>query len=230
MSTERLAVVMPVYNEAVVVGQVIGEWRSTFNALGVESEWIVVDDGSRDRTPEVLATLPVRVVSQANAGHGAACRRGYQEALAGGAEWILQIDSDGQCDPAYFPAFWQARAEYDCVFGRRSTRADGAGRRLVSASCSAIVAALAGVPPRDFNVPYRLMRRAALEKALQRLQPEFELQNVGLTVALLRQRGLRWKYFSIHFRARTGGQNSLNLRGIARLALRMLRQREALRG
>jgi glycosyltransferase involved in cell wall biosynthesis len=229
MSADRLAVVMPVYNEAAVIEQVIGEWQAALGALGVEAEWIVVDDGSRDSTADVLGRLPVRVVRQTNAGHGAACRRGYQEAVASNADWVLQIDSDGQCDPAYFPDFWQARAGHDCVFGRRSTRADGTGRRFVSFVCRTLVGLLAGVRAPDFNVPYRLMRRTALASALPRVHAGFELQNVGLTVALLRQPELRWQWLSIHFRARAGGQNSLNWRGIVRLALRLLRQRGALR-
>ncbi len=235
MSGERLAIVMPVYNEAAVLEQVVEEWQAALRDEAVECEWIAVDDGSTDSTGEVLRQLAarhpnrIRIMRQSNAGHGAACRRGYVEAARSGVDWVLQIDSDGQCDPRYFAEFWRAREALDCVFGRRSSRADGAGRRLVSAVCTALVTLIARVPASDFNVPYRLMRRNTLAAALAQVRPEFELQNVGLTVALLRLPDIRWMWRPIHFRARAGGNASLNVRGIVRLAGRMLRQRGALR-
>ena len=44
------------------------------------------------------------------------------------AEWILQIDSDGQCDPRFFQKFWALRDQADAVFGFRRIRQDGLER------------------------------------------------------------------------------------------------------
>ena len=82
MSGERLAIVMPVYNEAAVLEQVVEEWQAALRDEAVECEWIAVDDGSTDSTGEVLRQLAarhpnrIRIMRQSNAGHGAACRRG----------------------------------------------------------------------------------------------------------------------------------------------------------
>lgn len=233
---ERLAVVMPVYNEEANLEAVIEAWRAVFDQLGIQREFLVVNDGSTDGTGVVLRALAARhaseiaVIEQPNAGHGAACRAGYERAAAGDAAWVLQIDSDGQCDPAAFARFWEIRARCDCVFGRRTSRGDGWARAVVSRVCSAVAEALARRAAGDVNVPYRLMRREALARALNRIPRGFTLQNVALTVTLGRMRDLRWAWIPIHFLPRAGGQNKMNMARIARLGWTLLRQWRGLRG
>ena len=153
-------------------------------------------------------------MDKANAGHGRACRTGYELAVARGAEWTLQIDSDGQCDPQYFAAFWNSREDADVVFGMRKTRDDGFSRVLISSACRLGTSLLAGMDLKDANVPYRLIRTRALQGALARIPADFDMQNVALTLALKRDRRLRWNYVPIHFRDRQGGTNSINIRRI----------------
>ncbi len=121
-----------------------------------------------------------------NAGHGLACRTGYELAVARAAAWTLQVDSDGQCDPRYFAEFWQSRAEADVIFGLRTTRDDGFLRVLVSGGCRLATSLLSGVDLKDANVPYRLVRTGALQQALTRIPSDFDMQNVALTLALKR--------------------------------------------
>lgn len=223
----RLAVVIPVYNEAGYLAALAAEWLPALRYLDTPFTLWFIDDGSTDASPSILQTLAqshpaqIRTIRQPNAGHGAACRRGYELALASGADWVLQVDSDGQCDPAYLPAFWRARTTADCVFGHRRLRADGWHRRLISQLCSALVALSCRTRVGDANVPYRLIHARALAEALPRIPAEFGLQNIALTVTLRRQ-PLRWHFVPIHFRARAGGTNSLNLRRIVALGWRML--------
>jgi len=229
-----LAVVVPVYNEAENLPAFAEEWLPALNALGTPFVVWFVDDGSTDHSPAILERLArshpahVRLIRQENAGHGAACRRGYEEALAGGADWVLQIDSDGQCDSAYLREFWLKRSEAACVFGERRTRGDGWHRALVSRICSGLVAFRCGIRVGDANVPYRLMEARVLARALQRIPPDFGLQNIALTV-LLRKSRVTWSIVPIRFRARAGGTNSVNLRRIALMGWRMLGQLGRLR-
>jgi glycosyltransferase involved in cell wall biosynthesis len=223
-----LAVVMPIYNEEANIENVIGEWTAELSRLGITFVVLAVNDGSRDGTGAVLERLAahdatVSAIGKANAGHGRACRTGYEQAVGTGAAWVLQIDSDGQCDPGFFREFWSARADADCVFGLRTSRDDGAMRSLVSAGCRAVTSVLCGMDLKDANVPYRLIRSPVLAEALARIPADFDMQNVALTVALKRDRSLRWKYISIHFRDRQGGTNSIHLRRILAMGWELAR-------
>ena len=224
----ELAVVMPVYNEEANIAKVIGEWTAALGQLGIAYVILPINDGSRDGTAAALRQLaeaqPGRVepVDKANAGHGQACRTGYERAVARGVAWTLQIDSDGQCDPAYFAEFWRGRTGADVVFGVRKTRDDGFLRVVISGVCSAVTSALTGQNLKDANVPYRLIRTGALKQALALIPADFDMQNVALTLALKRDRALRWRYVPIHFRDRQGGTNSINLRRILRMGLTLV--------
>jgi len=220
---------MPIYNEETNIANVISEWLPVLDGLGIRYELLAINDGSKDSTLAILQSLAQRyqdkivVIDKPNSGHGRSCRCGYEVALERSAQWILQIDSDGQCDPAYFPSFWSQHEEADCVFGFRATRGDGLMRKLISRSCGVLSSLVSGVDVRDANVPYRLMRKSALVQALPKVPADFDVQNIALTVALKRCQGLRWKYVPIHFRDRQGGINSINIPKIAKMGWTMLK-------
>jgi len=228
VSAAELAVVMPVYNEAVNIAAVLEEWFSCLRIVCPNFILFAINDGSRDETAQVIKLLQnqlgerLRLVNKANSGHGLTCREGYELALAEGVEWIFQIDSDGQCDPAFFHSFYTHRRECDCVFGYRRTRDDGLGRVIISRCCQLLLWLLTGEHLSDPNVPYRLMRAGAVRKALRQVPSDFELQNIALTFALKKQESA-WKFLPIHFRARRGGENSINYRKIARMGIEFLR-------
>lgn len=224
-----LALVLPVYNEETAIGGVLEEWADALEKEAVNYVVFAVNDGSKDRSLEILRSSRTRlgdrleIIDQSNSGHGRSCRAGYEAALANGASWVFQIDSDGQCDPAYFEEFWRARQEADCIFGQRIVRDDGAMRQMISTVCRAAVAMFTGTDVKDANVPYRLMRRSALEGALTRIPQDFDLQNIALTLALKRDPRLRWRHIPIRFRIRRGGAGSLNFPKIVKAGLAMLR-------
>ena len=233
MSSETLppeiAVVMPIYNEAANIASVLRQWFVCFEKTARRFVLFALNDGSKDETATILASLRrelgprLHVVHKKNSGHGRSCRQGYELALNENAKWIFQIDSDGQCDPKFFEAFYNSRAEHDCVFGYRRRREDGFGRVVISFCCRTLLWLTTGTYLKDPNVPYRLMRARALRTALRSIPADFDLQNIALTFALKRDQELRWKYLPIHFRARQGGENSINYRKIAKMGLNLLR-------
>jgi hypothetical protein len=91
---DALSVVIPVYNEETWIRSSVGALTSSAADAGLALDVVVVDDGSTDRTPEVLRELAVehgiRVVSQANAGRLAARSVGLAEARE---PWVLLLDS-----------------------------------------------------------------------------------------------------------------------------------------
>lgn len=228
MNSADLIAVMPVYNEEANIANVITEWLNAFEREQIASRLLVINDGSTDKTLSILKELEsqfpeqLSVLDKPNSGHGQTCRFGYDIAVQQNAPWILQIDSDGQCDPAFFSQFWSKREETDCIFGLRVTRDDGYVRKLISMTCRLLTSVATGRDLKDANVPYRLIERPALRRALQKIPQEFDLQNIALTIALKRDPTLRWAYVPIRFRARQGGTNSINVRSIASMGLRML--------
>ncbi len=229
----ELAIVIPIYNESANITALLREWSEALEALGIDYRFITLDDGSTDSTAQILAQAAtelgdrIDVVNKPNSGHGRTCRFGYDRAVTAGYPWILQIDSDGQCNPVYFAAMWKSREQADCVFGLRVARDDGLARALISRLVRLSTFLLTGRDLRDANVPYRLMRRDALARALQRVPADFDIHNVALTLALKRDPSLRWHYVPIRFRDRQGGSNSINLPKIFKMGWNMLR---ALRG
>jgi glycosyltransferase involved in cell wall biosynthesis len=96
----RRLVIMPAHNEASNLPRVIPEVRGA--ALGYDL--LVVDDGSRDDTAEVAASLGARVVTlPANLGYGGAVQTGFLYGARGGYDTCVVIDADGQHDPAGIP-------------------------------------------------------------------------------------------------------------------------------
>jgi glycosyltransferase involved in cell wall biosynthesis len=201
---------MPVYNEAAALRAVVEEWVPLLARCTRDVTFCVVDDGSTDATPAVLRQLAsehpqIEVVRKRNTGHGRTCLHGYRLAVARGARFILQIDSDGQCPAADFPELWRLRTSHPLVFGFRRVRRDGSWRRLVSRLLSLGAAAATGVWVRDANVPYRLMSSAAVREVIDDVPGDVDLVNVYLAVALEARTGIRW--VDIVFRDRVAGRS-----------------------
>lgn len=113
---EQTLIVMPAFNEEASVGAVIQEVLEKLPGASI----LVVDDGSTDGTTmearkagAVVATLPF------NLGVGGAMRTGFKYALAYGYLNVVQIDADGQHDPANVPRLLAALESADVVIGAR---------------------------------------------------------------------------------------------------------------
>src|SRR5580658_8801387 len=175
-NSPTLAVVVPVYNEQDNLIPLLRDWQPLFQEANIPYQVIFIDDGSTDNSLRLLERVndpSIRVVTQLNAGHGSAILRGYRLALALGAEWVFQIDSDHQLDPAAFTDLWNNRDRYDLLLAEREDKDASFGRRLISGISRGIVHTLYGSgvsevssAARDVNSPYRLMRGARLAEAL----------------------------------------------------------------
>jgi hypothetical protein len=95
---DRVAVVVPAYNEEDNIGQVLPRIPATVCGLGTAV--LVVDDGSRDRTGEIAREYGAAVARHAtNLGGGAALRTGYRLMVDSGARIVVTLDADGQHRP-----------------------------------------------------------------------------------------------------------------------------------
>jgi glycosyltransferase involved in cell wall biosynthesis len=114
-----VSVVMPAYNEQDTIDEIIGRVL----AVPVRIELIVVDDGSRDRTREILAGLQRRhgftlILQERNQGKGAAIRRGFAEVSG---DIVLIQDADLEYSPEEYPALIEliCQGRADVVYGSR---------------------------------------------------------------------------------------------------------------
>lgn len=220
-----LSLVMPAYNEEGAIAGVVEEWVAELERLGLDYEVRVYDDGSRDRTPELLDELARRhprltLVRQANRGHGPTLLRAYGEATG---EWVFQVDSDGEMSPAGFAPLWQRRENYDLLVGSRQGREAPPLRRLVTAVSRLTVRLCFGRGVRDVNSPYRLMRGSRLRELLPLLPPEPFAPNVILSGLAARER-LRIGEWPVACQPRRSGPGSLTPLKVLRGATRSLLQ------
>ena len=118
--TGGLSIIIPAYNEALSIGRVINDLQQEMTVLNLpQYEIIVVDDGSTDETPKVLAQTPqVKVVRHPyNKGYGRSLKDGIEAAQG---QWLLFLDGDGQHPVRYVKDFIAFAGEYDLVAGDRS--------------------------------------------------------------------------------------------------------------
>ena len=115
----KLSVIIPVFNEESTVEELV---RSV-QAAPFDKEILIVDDGSTDRTPEILEPLALEEQTRVfrlekNSGKGAAVRTGIREAIG---DFILIQDADLEYDPAEYPKLLQPLLDgkADVVFGSR---------------------------------------------------------------------------------------------------------------
>lgn len=166
--TVPLTVVMPVYNEEDAIVLAVDDVQRHVLSLVPGAELVVVNDGSRDRTSvlleEVAAKDPrVRVLHQANSGHGGAIMAGLGAARG---DYVFLIDSDRQISLDRFADAWnEIRRGRDAVFGVRRRRHDPALRLYLTRVIARVIRAVFGVQLDDANVPYKVLRRSIWDQA-----------------------------------------------------------------
>lgn len=156
-----LTVLLPVYNEAECLEQVLTDYYATISS-NLSVELVVVEDGSTDDTKEILKRLLVELPLILDMGES---RRGYSHAILEGlsyssAKYVLFADSDGQHYPEDFWRLWEVRGDADIVSGARTPRADPPHRRAMSWAFTFVARSLFPIPRYcDLTAPLRLVRR-----------------------------------------------------------------------
>ena len=223
---DRLYLIIPAYNEQDNVEALIREWYPVAEAVP-DARLVVINDGSRDNTEVILRALAAQrprleVLTKENGGHGDTLLFGYRHAIAQGAEWIFQTDSDGQTKAEEFPPFWELRAQYDAILGNRVHRGDGASRKLVENVLCMLLRAIFGVKVPDANCPFRLMRAEKVAAYIARLPEHYNLPNVMMTVFFVKS-GDRVLFRPVTFENRKAGKNSINVKKIVKIGLQGVR-------
>ena len=223
---DNLYIVIPAYNERENIRKVIADWYPIVCSKGEGSRLLVIDDGSRDDTWKVLKDEAQKrekliVKHKSNSGHGPTILAGYKQALAEGADFVFQTDSDGQTDPKEFEQFWERRNKYDIIIGDRTERGDGFSRIVVTNVLKLVILLCFHVYIKDANTPFRLMKAETLKKEISFVPNDYFLSNVLISVIYKKHRR-KMEFIPISFKPRQGGVNSINPRKIIKVGIKSL--------
>lgn len=162
----EILIVLPAFNEADSVAQVVQSARSVFST----AEILVVDDGSTDSTARIAKGTGATVISHRfNLGYGAALQTGYKYAVRKGYDYLIQMDADGQHEPGCAPNLLRAVqvGGLDIAIGSRflgeSPFRAGVGRRLGMALFRAIVSVITGQKISDPTSGFQALGRKAFK-------------------------------------------------------------------
>jgi len=161
-----LSVFFPCFNEEENVRRAYESADRVCRSLAVDYEILFIDDGSTDRTAEIVKTIAaadprVRTVHHAaNSGYGAALRSGFE---AASKRLVFFTDGDGQFDISEMPPLLPLLERYDIVAGYRLRRQDGLIRKFNGWGWTKLAALLFGVKVKDVNCAFKIFRRAVFD-------------------------------------------------------------------
>lgn len=176
----RLAVVSPMANEAKRASEFVRQVLEQCAGFQRVEHFVVLDSVSRDGTRQILeehARLDgrLRVIwAPENGCVVDAYVRGYREALASGADWILEIDAGFSHQPDQMPRFFDEMEKgYDCVFATRFSKggrieASSPKRKLLSRAGTKLTNFLLGTRLTDMTSGFQLFQRDVLERILEK--------------------------------------------------------------
>ncbi len=216
MSGGRVSVVVPVFNEQANLDEFLGRLFAVLDALPRPSEVIVVDDGSRDRSLEILkrwaATRPdrLKVLELArNFGQHQAILAGFREITG---EVAITLDADLQNPPEEIPKLLAKFDEgYDVVGGVRRHRQDSLARRLASAAVNRITVAITRMHLTDFGCMLRLYSRDVVEEINRTDEASTFIPALGQSFAR------KPTEIEVAHAPRTGGESAYSLYRLIRL-------------
>ena len=204
-----LEVLLPVHNEAESIEATI---REIFDAVSPRARmrFIIAEDGSVDGTKKVLerlaVSLPLNLLTSQQ-------RKGYSLAVIDGmrsleADYLLCLDSDGQCDPADFEKFWEMRDRQDVAIGWRGKRADSLLRRALSRAFYLVYQLFYRLPVHDPSCPFVLARKHVIESVVSELG-EMKQGFWWEFTARVHRRGFSVREIPVNHRDRSAGRTQV---------------------
>lgn len=207
----RVLVIIPAHDEAESLPKTLAEVRAAAPMVDL----LVVDDGSHDGTEQVARDAGVPVVRHpVNLGVGGALQTGFRYAVREGYDIGIQLDADGQHDPAYLDAIISPVAEGRCdvTIGSRYVTQSGyrapLARRAGMMLFSGLVRLALGQRITDTTSGFRAYARPVMEVCQREFPADFP--DAPLLIALAR-RGFRLLEVPVEMRERVAGQSFYTL-------------------
>ncbi|MCC8365261.1 undecaprenyl-phosphate 4-deoxy-4-formamido-L-arabinose transferase [Xenorhabdus sp. PB61.4] len=168
----KVSVVIPVYNEEESLPQLLKRTISACQQLNQEYELILVDDGSRDSSAEILTraaedpeSYVIAILLNRNYGQHSAIMAGFHQASG---DLVITLDADLQNPPEEIPRLVKVAEEgYDVVGTRRANRQDSWFRKTASKMINAMITKVTGRSMGDYGCMLRAYRRHIVRAMLQ---------------------------------------------------------------
>lgn len=225
-SIGSISAFFPAYNDAGTIPSMVITVLLTLRELTDDYEVIVINDGSKDHTAQVLDELAriypdeVRVIHHVkNRGYGGALRSGFAAARK---EWIFYTDGDAQYDPRELKDLAaQAGDHVDFINGWKIERNDPLHRIIIGRLYQYFVKFTFGLRLKDVDCDFRLMRRSIFDKV------QLESDSGVICVELMKKvqdAGFRLTEIPVHHFHRAYGRSQFfNFRRLARVAIDLTR-------
>jgi glycosyltransferase involved in cell wall biosynthesis len=208
--SRRTLVIVPAWNEAAVIERTIAE----IAAAEHDADVVVVDDGSGDGTADLAARAGAKVLRLPfNMGVGAAMRTGFLYAWREGYDDVVQVDADGQHNPANIPLLIERlrAGDADIVIGSRFAEDRGypisGPRKWAISMLSFVLTRLSGERLTDITSGFRAANRQALGQYLRHYPNEYLGDTVDSLVIAVKS-GYRVAEVPVTMRTRQGGAPS----------------------
>ena len=226
-----ISVTLPAYNEEENIRPMVSEVVEVMAGLVKDGqiedyEVIVVNDGSRDDTAQVVREVSLRypavrlVDHKVNQGDGAAVYTGFTNACK---DLVFLTDSDKQFDVSEIASLLPLLDEADLVAGYRAPRRDPFKRRLFGTGWTTLVTALFGYTVRDVDCAFKLFRREIIDS--------IDIESRGATFSAeflvrAKRKGYRIREVRVtHLSRVAGSQTGANLHVITRAFRELIRFR-----
>ncbi len=186
---EKISIIMPAYNEADAIGEVLDKLVPMANENGWEV--IVVDDGSSDNTGDIAGTHGAKVLTHlSNRGYGASLSTGVR---ATDADIVVFIDSDGQQDQNDIPRLLEHIGWYDMVVGARTKDSHidlhrRPGKKILKWFANYL--AKEKIP--DINTGFRAFKRDVLLRYLHLMPQGFSFSTTSTFAMLKGDHQIKW--------------------------------------
>jgi glycosyltransferase involved in cell wall biosynthesis len=168
----NISIILPVFNEKKSLFYVVDEWHKFLKYKNITHEFVICEDGSTDGTKdlirEMLQIFPIsNQSSEVRTGYGGGVIRGI---LAAKYDYILCIDSDGQCMPNSFMKFCDnISKEVDILIGNRNPRKDPLIRLIYSKLFKILHDILFKSKIKDPSCPYVFGKKSVFIELLNKL-------------------------------------------------------------
>lgn len=206
-SRSDVLIAIPAYNEEECIEGTVKELQS----IAPEFDFIIINDGSRDRTGEICDSLGCRVITMPiNCGLTVGFQAAARYAVDHGYDYMIQFDADGQHRPEYLSSIVEKaeNTSSDIVIGSRflTVRKDKSMRMVGSRMITVLIKMLTGHRISDPTSGFRLFSRPVLERYYydNTLNPEPE------SIALFLKQGYSVSEVQVSMRERQGGESYLN--------------------